>query len=190
MVRDAALCCLAAALAWLAVEVARTLLRFEQEGFACLDDAYELPWSVVFDPVKESVAPTKRRVAVDADLCSGAAHRARIKQRGQIINPLALVSEPRQWRAGKVIEGATTLATTEPLQIIGLTMAVASFAGTVGAATQWSADLSNESDYTVEPGCWMEGGQQLQALRLVQRRQLREQLFELRRFHERSHGRL
>ena len=184
MARDAAQGRLAAALARFAIERARSLLRFEQEGFVGLDDACELPRPVVFDPMKESVAPAKCRVAVDLDLFGGAAHRARIEQRGQVIEPLALVPEPRQRCAGQVVEGAAALAATESLQVIGLAMAMAAFAGTIRAAAAWRANLGDERDYAVEPDCRMEGGQHLQLLGLVQRRQLRKQLLELGRFHD------
>src|SRR5690606_31275486 len=166
------------------VVLRRSLLRFEQEGFVGLDDACELLRPVVFDPVKKTVAPAKRRIAVDANVLGGATHRARIEQLCQVIEPLSFEPEPRQRRAGQVIEGASALTATEPLQVIGLAMAVAAFAGAIRATASRCANLGNERDHAVEPGCRMEGGQHLQPLGLVQRRQLREQLHETGRLHD------
>src|SRR5690606_27406542 len=148
---------LAAALARLSVELARTLLRFEQKGFVGLDNACQLLRPVVFDPVEKTVTPAKRRVAVNADVLGGTAHRARIEQLCQVIEPLSFEPEPRQRRSGQVIEGASALAATESLQIIGLAMAMTPFAGTIGATASRCANLGNERDHAVETGCRMEG---------------------------------
>src|SRR5690606_12569148 len=56
--------------------------------------------------------------------------------------------------------------------------------GTIRATASRCANLGNESDHADEPGCRLEGGQQLQPLGLGQRRQLREQLLEPGRLHD------
>ena len=57
---DAAYLGLAAQLGRLAIERARTLLRFEQEPLVSLDDPVQLRWPLVLDPVEQALPPAKR----------------------------------------------------------------------------------------------------------------------------------
>jgi hypothetical protein len=160
-----------------------TLLRFEQERFVRLDDAEQALGPVVLDPVKKAMAPAKGRVGVHADPPGRSTDGAGIGYRIQIIEPPAFVPQSRQRCAAQLIEGATACATAKALRVVSMTMPVATLAAAVRTAPALRPALADEGDHPVEPGCRMQRGEHLLALRLVQQRQPGEQLLELWRFH-------
>jgi hypothetical protein len=115
-------------------------------------DADQALGPVVLDPLEKAMAPAKGGVAVHADTLGRRADCARIEHRVQIFEPLSLVPEPRQRRAGQVIEGAAACATAKALQVVGLAMPVASLAGAIRAAAPRWPDLADEGDHPVEAG--------------------------------------
>ncbi|RNF29669.1 hypothetical protein NM04_16550, partial [Massilia aurea] len=74
-------------------------------------------------------------------------------------------------------------ATAKALQVISMTMPVATLVAAIRTAPPLRPDLVDEGNHPVEPGSRMQSGEYLLALRLVQQRQLREQLLKLRCFH-------
>ena len=77
----------AAALAWRAVELARSLVGFEHIHFIGFGDAAQLGRAVIFSPREEAMAPAKRGRVRNAELGRRAAHAARTEHAVEVVEP-------------------------------------------------------------------------------------------------------
>ena len=106
----------AAALAWRTVQLARALLRFEQEQFVGFGDAGQGWRTVVLGQVQEAVAPAEAGVAVHPERIGAFAHRPAVEHMFQVVQPFDTVAQPGQGRAAQGAEGASTGAAAVALQ--------------------------------------------------------------------------
>lgn len=122
--REAALTGRTAPFAGPALQFARALFGLEKVGLVRFRDALQALRAVVLDPCEEAMTPPKAGVAMHAARARGLSHRLRREHLLQKIEPLALVPQPGQWRAGERIERLATRPTAVTLQAIGLSMPV------------------------------------------------------------------
>jgi hypothetical protein len=184
--RDAALACRAAAFARRPVELARTLLRFQDEHFVGFDDAVQARRPVFLDPLEKAVAPAERGVAMHLQRVCRRAHRARCEQGVEKIAPFGTQSQSRQRRAGEVVEGAPALTAAIALQAIGLPVPLPAGATAVRATAPGAAPLFDQREHRMQPRCRPQGVEHPQPLRLIQSGQGGEPLLESGRFHDQS----
>jgi hypothetical protein len=90
------------------------------------------------------MTPAQRGIAVHANLRRRRSHRSGLAQHDNVIEPLLAQPEPRQWRAGQVVECPVALATAKALAVIGLAMPVQLPATAMRAAALHRPAVCNE----------------------------------------------
>ena len=74
--------------------------------------------------VQKAMAPAQCGIAVHANLRGRCPYRSGLAQHDDVIEPLLAQPEPRQRRAGQVVECTQALAAAKALAVIGLAMPV------------------------------------------------------------------
>lgn len=101
------------------VKCAGSFTGFEEVGLVRLGDPMQLFGAVVLAPGEKSVAPAKAGIAMNANVPSALANRERGLHRLKKVQPLGLVSKPRQRRSRQGIEGPAAGAAPIALKPLG-----------------------------------------------------------------------
>src|SRR5690606_13129736 len=98
------------------------LVGFEKVSFVGLGDAVQTPRPVVLDPGEEAVAPPETGVAMNTGFAGRLANGQGSKDLLHKRQPLGLVPQPRQRRAGQRVKGLGAGAAAVTLKAIGVTV--------------------------------------------------------------------
>jgi hypothetical protein len=94
--------------------------------------------------IQKPMPPAQRGIAVHANLRRRRPNRSGLAQHDDVIEPLLAQPEPRQRRAGQVVECPVALATAKALAVIGLAVPVQLPATAMRAAALHRPAVCNE----------------------------------------------
>lgn len=136
-------------------------MRFELIHFVGLGDAGQAPRPIVLAQLKKTVAPAKGRRASHTQLGRGAPDAVRIGHAAQVIEPTALVPQPRQRCAGQPIAGTGAAAAAIALQPVGAAVLVKMVRTASRTSQAPGRGLLDQVDGLVEPGSWQQQADQI-----------------------------
>lgn len=123
--------------------------------FQCAANFVSGPQSFFISRVEKAMPPAQRGIAMDANLRRRCPYRSGLAQHDDVVKPLLAQPEPRQRRAGQVIECPVALAAAKALAVVGLAMPVQLPARAMRAAALHGPAIGDEGCEPIKAALWL-----------------------------------